>query len=341
MASQDFAARLPDANSLLDWVQQTWDLGFVVDVKLINLSENAMYRVTTDQGQAFVLRLSQPGYQTDDSIKAELTWLRQLTEQRDLLVRTAKVIVARTGSLLQQFPGDPAWRCALYSHIDGQTIARADVSTADFRTLGAAAAQLSHQPFVMAKARPQWRPDFFLSPTYGWGDWRHAQGMTSSIERALMHDEKRILATLHNTALETRLIHGDMRAANLLRCVPSADTAAAPSIALLDFDDSVIAPAIVDLAAALSFDEDLETLPDRVNAWLEGYRSMSALPAMEIALLPSIIMLRRLSLLGWMTTHPQAPEAIELGADFADRSVGLLDRLTKNLASHPQLGSAR
>ena len=333
MASQAFAAQLPDAHTLADWVQQTWDLGFVVDVEQINLSENAMYRVTTGQEQAFVLRLSQPGYQTDHSIIAELNWLQHLADRQDLLVQTADVIAARTGSLLQHFPGDPAWRCALFSHIDGQAIARVDVNRTDFRTLGAAAAQLSHKPVAaaMAMARPQWRPDFFLSPTYGWGDWRRAKGVTSSIEKDLARDEQRVLTALNITSLETQLIHGDMRAANLLRCVPSADTAAAPSIALLDFDDAVIAPAIVDLAAALSFDEDLETLPDRVDAWLKGYRTMDILPAEQVALIPAVIMLRRLSLLGWMTTHPQAPEAIELGGDFAVRSVGLFERLTKNL----------
>ena len=334
MASQAFAAQLPDAHLLADWVQQTWDLGSVVDVKRINLSENAMYRVTTDQKQAFVLRLSQPGYQTDHSIVAELTWLQHLANRQDLLVQTADVIAARTGTLLQQFPGDPAWRCALFSHIDGQTIARADVSSLDFRTLGATAAQLSDTPVAtpMAMDRPQWRPDFFLSPTYGWGDWRHAQGITASIDRDLTRDEHRLLTTLNSASLKTQLIHGDMRAANLLRCVSSADTAAAPSVALLDFDDAVRAPAVVDLAAALSFDEDLETLPDRVEAWLEGYRTIGILPDEQVALIPAVIMLRRLSLLGWMTTHPQAPEAIELGGDFAVRSVGLFDRLTKTVA---------
>ena len=334
MASQAFAAQLPDAHILADWVQQTWDLGSVVDVKRINLSENAMYRVTTDQKQAFVLRLSQPGYQTDHSIVAELTWLQHLANRQDLLVQTADVIAARTGTLLQQFSGDPAWRCALFSHIDGQTIARADVSSLDFRTLGATAAQLSDTPVAtpMAMERPQWRPDFFLSPTYGWGDWRHAQGITASIDRDLTRDEHRLLTALNSESLKTQLIHGDMRAANLLRCVSSADTAAAPSIALLDFDDAARAPAVVDLAAALSFDEDLETLPDRVEAWLEGYRTIGILPDEQVALIPAVIMLRRLSLLGWMTTHPQAPEAIELGGDFAVRSVGLFDRLTKTVA---------
>ena len=187
-----------------------------------------MYRVTTDQKQAFVLRLSQPGYQTDHSILAELTWLQHLANRQDLCPN-ANVIAARTGTLLQQFSGDPAWRCALFSHIDGQTIARADVSSLDFRTLGATAAQLSDTPVVtpMAMDRPQWRPDFFLSPTYGWGDWRHAQGVSASIERDLTRDEQRLLTALNSASLKTQLIHGDMRAANLLRCVSSADPARA------------------------------------------------------------------------------------------------------------------
>ena len=73
-------------------------------------------------------------------------------------------------------------------------------------------------------------------------------------------------------------------------------------------------------------------MPDRVEAWLEGYRTIGILPGEQVALIPAVIMLRRLSLLGWMTTHPQAPEAIELGGDFAVRSVGLFDRLTKTVA---------
>ena len=167
----------------------------------------------------------------------------------------------------------------------------------------------------MAMDRPQWRPDFFLSPTYGWGDWRHAQGVSASIEKDLARDEQRLLTALNITSLKTQLIHGDMRAANLLRCVSSADTAAAaPSIALLDFDDAVRAPAVVDLAAALSFDEDLETLPDRVDAWLEGYRTIGILPDEQVALIPAVIMLRRLSLLGWMTTHPKPRKRLNWAA---------------------------
>ena len=108
MASQAFAAQLPDAHTLANWVQQTWDLGFVVDVEQINLSENAMYRVTTDQKQAFVLRLSQPGYQTDHSILAELTWLQHLANRQDLLVQTADVVIAaRTGVYCSNFPAIP------------------------------------------------------------------------------------------------------------------------------------------------------------------------------------------------------------------------------------------
>ena len=208
------------------------------------------------------------------------------------------------------------------------------MNSTDFRTLGATAAQLSDKPVAaaIALARPQWRPDFFLSPTYGWGDWRRAKGVTSSIEKDLARDEQCVLAALNITSLETQLIHGDMRAANLLRCVSSADPAAAPSIALLDFDDAVRAPAVVDLAAALSFDEDLETLPDRVDAWLEGYRTMGILPDEQVALIPAVIMLRRLSLLGWMTTHPKPRKRLNWAAILPVRSVGLFDRLTKNLA---------
>jgi len=331
VASQAFASLLPTPRDLANWVEKTWVLGKVIGVELINLSENAMYCVTTDPGQRFVLRLSQPNYQTDESLEAELAWLQHLGQVTDFLVETAQVIAPRQGGALQQFPGDPAWRCVLFTYVNGSPIARQDVSDQDFRTLGAVAAQLCEHPIATANARPHWRPDYFLAPTYGWGNWRDASGIAAPVVNALAIDEKRVLTALLDAVFEPHLIHGDMRAANLLRCSRTEDDAKETSLALLDFDDAVVGPAVVDLAAALSFDEDLDTAPARIQAWIEGYQAVRPLPAEQVALIPSFVVLRRLSLLGWMTTHPQAPEATELGGHFAVQSVGLLDKLNRSL----------
>ena len=85
---------------------------------------------------------------------------------------------------------------------------------------------------------------------------------------------------------------------------------------LLDFDDCGWGWFLYDLGAALSFVEDSPRVPELVSAWVRGYRAEAPLSAAEVAELDTFVLLRRLLLVAWLGSHPDADLARTLGAAF-------------------------
>ena len=167
------------------------------------------------------------------------------------------------------------------------------------RGLGAAAAP--HASFILPVTRPVWDCDTTLGPHALWGDWRVFAGFTPQEKELLERAETRIRAALVAYGKPRErfgLIHADMRLANLL--------VEGDILKLLDFDDCAYSWRLFDLAASLSFIEARPDLPDLVAAWLEGYRAVSTaypLVGADMAVIPSLIMMRRLQLTAWLATR--------------------------------------
>ena len=167
------------------------------------------------------------------------------------------------------------------------------------RGLGAAAAPRAS--FIPPIARPVWDCDTTLGPHALWGDWRVFVGFTPQEKELLERAEGRIRAAMAAYGKPRErfgLIHADMRLANLL---VEGDT-----LKLLDFDDCAYSWHLFDLAASLSFIEARPDVPDLIAAWLEGYRAASTAHPLEeadVAVIPSLIMMRRLQLTAWLATR--------------------------------------
>ena len=167
------------------------------------------------------------------------------------------------------------------------------------RGLGAAAAPRAS--FTPPIARPVWDCDTTLGPHALWGDWRVFVGFTPQEKELLERAEGRIRAAMAAYGKPRErfgLIHADMRLANLL---VEGDT-----LKLLDFDDCAYSWHLFDLAASLSFIEARPDLADLIAAWLEGYRAASTAHPLEeadVAVIPSLIMMRRLQLTAWLATR--------------------------------------
>ena len=166
---------------------------------------------------------------------------------------------------------------------------------------GLAAAAAPRASFIPPIARPVWDCDTMLGPHALWGDWRVFAGFTPQERVLLERAETRIRAALAAYGKPRErfgLIHADMRLANLL--------VEGDILKLLDFDDCAYSWHLFDLAASLSFIEGRPDLPDLIAAWLEGYQAASTaypLEEADMAVIPSLIMMRRLQLTAWLATR--------------------------------------
>jgi Ser/Thr protein kinase RdoA (MazF antagonist) len=274
---------------------------------LINLSENHTFRIDAPAGTT-VLRLHRPGYQSAAGIESELAWLEALRRDTDLPV--VRPLPGRDGHLVQQIGGRHAVLFAF------ETGGEPTSGTPDlFRTLGAFAAKAHLHVATWNPpsgfSRPTWSAATMLEPDGLWGDWRQAPGVahlrsTLDAVAAALHDD---LAAYGQSSDRFGLIHADMRLANLLVDVPR--------IVLLDFDDCGFGWFMYDLAAALSFIETGPDVPMLQQAWLDGYTALRPLAEADIAIIPAMILLRRMVLLAWIGTHGETSLAQAHAPHFA------------------------
>lgn len=149
--------------------------------------------------------------------------------------------------------------------------------------------------------RPVWDCDSALGSHALWGDWRSFAAFAPQERELLECAEARIRTTMAVYGKPREhfgLIHADMRLANLL--------VEGETLKLLDFDDCAYSWHLFDLAASLSFIEARPDLAELIAAWLEGYRTVPTLCPLgdaDLAVIPSLIMMRRLQLTGWLATR--------------------------------------
>ena len=63
-----------------------------------------------------------------------------------------------------------------------------------------------------------------------------------------------------------------------------------------------------------------------MSSWVGGYRELAALDHEEEAILPTMIMLRRLLVLAWLGSHAQTPLAQEEGVAYTEGTCALAER---------------
>jgi Ser/Thr protein kinase RdoA (MazF antagonist) len=303
-----------------------WGLAPHTEVTLLNLSENATFRlVEPASGRRLALRIHRIGYSSPDEIRSELAWIDALA--RDGAIETAQAVPALDGAFVQTLSsprGLPSRHAVAFSWVSGRQPDLSDESGSWFERLGALTARLHRH--ARGWARPPWfrRKRWDLSAMVGpgayWGSWRAAAGLSAdgiaTIDRALVDVAERVSAFGADGA-RFGLIHADLRLANLL--------VDGDHLRVIDFDDCGEGWFLYDLAASLSFIERESMVPSLVRAWISGYRSVSDLSDEDEAMIPTFIMLRRIMLTAWLASHGEIPFAREIGADFAAGTVRLAE----------------
>jgi Ser/Thr protein kinase RdoA (MazF antagonist) len=294
-------------------------------VQLINLSENATYRVDDPAtGSKWALRVHREGYHSRPAIASELLW--QIALKQSGAAITPTPIPGRDGELIQSVAheGLPRPRnVVLFAWEAGKEPAATD--EAGFETLGETAARMHAQ--VRTWARPPWfeRHTWDFETSLGgrphWGRWRDGMGMTEESLEAMGETVRLIERRLERFGKSPdrfNLIHGDMRLANLLMD--------GRTIKVIDFDDCGFSWFLYDCATTVSFFEESPEVPALVAAWVRGYRRVGALSAEEEAEIGTFVMLRRLLLVAWIGSHSETELAQSMGVAYTQSTLPLCER---------------
>ncbi len=301
-----------------------WCLPADTDVRLLTFSENATFLLTDPAtGLRHVLRVHRPLYHSAPEIESELAWIAAL--RHDRVLNTPAALPGADASFLQTLAQGGLQRHAvLFAHVAGSEPGANDSLPDWFAELGAITARMhtharqwQRPPGFVRKA---WTTETALGEHAHWGSWRNGIGLDAAgralIERSCgqLRDS---LATYGAAPARFGVVHADLRLANLI--------VAGQDLHVIDFDDCGLSWFMYDFAAAVSFIEHLPILPALLQAWCAGYRRAASLAAEDTAVIPHLVMLRRLLLLAWIASHSETPTAQELGQNFTSETLRLCE----------------
>lgn len=300
------------------------------EVTLLNVSENGTFRLDDPVQGRSVLRVHRTGYHSREAIRSELDWVTAL--RRDGLVRTPAFLPSTAGEdvVCSRLPNGDERYVVRFEWVDGVEPTE-DRLAQDFEELGAITARLHEH------ARSWKRPDTFtrfvwdfdtsLGANGHWGRWQDGLGVGPQEIEVLGRCAELLQARL--TAYGTGpdrfgLVHADMRLANLL--VKGDD------VTVIDFDDCGLSWFMYDLGSSLSFIEHEPYVPELVDSWVRGYRTVAPLSPADEAELPTFVMLRRMLLVAWIGSHAATDTAQEMGEEYAVTSCRLAEEYLSTMS---------
>jgi Ser/Thr protein kinase RdoA (MazF antagonist) len=294
-------------------------------LSLINLSENATYRVDS-AGERFAMRVHREGYHSEKAIESELAWAVAL--RRDGAAVTPAPIAGRDGKLIQTVAHELLPRprnVVAFRWEDGVEPSEKEHDlTTPFEILGEITARMHLHSMAWKRPpgfeRHRWDFDTSIGSRPHWGSWRDGMGMTPERIALFAATVDLIGNRLQRFGQEPErfgLIHCDMRLANLL--------IDGPVTKVIDFDDCGFSWLLYDCATTVSFFEHQPEVPRLLDCWVRGYRRIKALTTEDEREIWTFVMLRRLLLVAWIGSHSETDLAKSMGDDYTASTVPLCE----------------
>lgn len=290
-----------------------FDLDESTPLTLLNISENATFRIDAP-GAKSVLRVHRTDYHSREAIESELAWVSALRDQA--IVRTPAFLPTASGESVavgRLGDGDERYVCR-FEWVDGVEPSE-DRLVQDFEQLGAITARLHEHSRHWGRppgfTRFTWDFDTALGDHGHWGSWKDGLGMDAEALGILELCSQKLKTRLERWGKSDDkwgLVHADMRLANLL-----VDEDA---VAVIDFDDCGLSWFMYDLGSSLSFIEHEPYVPELVDSWVRGYRTVAPLSSAEEQELRTFIMFRRMLLVAWVGSHSSTETAQAMGVQY-------------------------
>jgi Ser/Thr protein kinase RdoA (MazF antagonist) len=305
---------------------RNYDLPDGVAVAMINLSENATYKVEAPDGRKWALRVHRDGYHSRTAIASELAWLTDL--RRSGVVTTPVPVKGKDGELIQFVAHRQVAKprhVVLSEWENGSEPGIGEDLAWPFEVLGEVTAH-------MHRHAQQWqRPPWFVRHTWDfetslgeerphWGRWRDGMGIDQAKAKLFgrtVDSIGRRLQAYGQNADRFGLLHCDLRLANLL--------IDGEAVKVIDFDDCGFGWFMYDAATPVSFYEHEPQVPGLIESWKTGYRRVRQLSKADEDEIPTFVMLRRLLLVAWIGSHAETELAQSMGHPYTEGTVGLCE----------------
>ena len=271
-------------------------------VRLINSGFNATFRVDTDKGEKFALRININSHRTPANVRAEVSWTEALSREETLTVARPQETLAGglIGEVRSEYFTSPR-PVVLYSWLGGRDVC--DVETSEkFWATGVAMAHLhahTRQWVLPARASAP-RLDNPLWGAVNRLDDHHLPLPPADIAflRSILDQSTTVINRVWKGS-DGQLIHADLHTGNMKWY--------RGRLAVLDFDDCGVGLPVQDLAVATYYLRDNQ---EYESALREGYGSVAALPLVNADDFEWLVAHRNVLLLtevaGWVTAEFKA-----------------------------------
>ncbi len=282
------------------------------DLTLAAQAENVTFKVVDRAGEAYTLRFHRPGYHQLEELEGERIWTRALAQAG---IHVPEPLVAPDGRnyLDIEIPAlaERRW-VGLARWVEGQVLlpfVRDERTPVEqlrvyFRELGAMIAAMHNQAV-------SWQPpagfrrrrldaDGLAGPNPYWGRFWEYDILTRD-EKALLAEMRdqlhRVLAQYGQESTRFSVIHADLHPGNVL--------VDGNTLAAIDFDDTAFGWHMFDLAVALHQAQELPHFPEIYAACLEGYCGVRSVAEEDLLMIPTFLLMRGLSEIGWFGDRPE------------------------------------